>query len=49
MIVHSLVHGSDEQIDTVIDFIDEEHACDQELRQLIHEFFRRSLLASNDQ
>ena len=39
--VYSLPMQSDEQVDKVIEFVDTDHACDEELRELAHEFFRR--------
>ncbi|HWX84853.1 MAG TPA: hypothetical protein VNZ48_14760 [Xanthobacteraceae bacterium] len=42
-IVNSLERGSNEQIDKIIDIVDENRSCDDELRQLIYEFFRRGL------
>ena len=40
-IVRSLQHGSRAQIDKIIEFVDDDRACDDELRHLIYELFDR--------
>ncbi len=39
--VYRLSMGSSEQLDKVIQLVDQDDACDDELRQLAHDLFRR--------
>jgi len=41
--VYALPMGSTEQVDKVIEFVDEDEACDQHIRQQAYELFRRAI------
>jgi hypothetical protein len=41
--VHALPAKSKEQVDKIIEFIDTDGACDDELRQRAYELFRRAI------
>ena len=40
--VYALAMGSEQQVDRIIEFIDTDTACDDELRDLAYQFFRRA-------
>jgi hypothetical protein len=42
--VYELPMGSKAQVDQVLERVDQEHACDIELRELAYELFRRGAL-----
>jgi len=40
--VYALAMGFEQQVDRIIEFIDTDTACDDELRDLAYQFFRRA-------